>query len=89
MQLFKKFKKYFLKTGDLGPKKKKSLNVSLISTDNDSFYLVCISQINNSEVHQIKNKDHSYQKSETQWKKDKRTNLGQVSLHAVIRRVWN
>ena len=67
MQLFKKFKKYFLKTGDLGPKKKKkSLNVSLISTDNDSFYLVCISQINNSEVHQIKNKDNSYQKSETQ-----------------------
>ena len=49
---------------DLG--QKKSLNVSLISTDNDSFYLVCISQINNSEVHQIKNKDHLYQKSETQ-----------------------
>ena len=65
MQLFKKFKKYFLKTGDLG-QKKKSLNVSLISTDNDSFYLVYISQINNSEVHQIKNKDHSYQESETQ-----------------------
>ena len=87
MQLFKKFKKYLLKTRDLGPKK--SLNVSLISTDNDSFYLVYISQINNSEVHQIKNKDHSYQKSETQCKKDNRTNLGQVSLHAVIRRVWN
>ena len=87
MQLFKKFKKYLLKTRNLG--QKKSLNISLISTVNDSFYLVCISQINNSEVHQIKNKDHSYQKSETQWKKDKRTNLGQVSLHAVIRRVWN
>ena len=56
MQLFKKFKKYLLKTRDLGPKK--SLNVSLISTVNDSFYLVCISQINNSEVHQITNKDH-------------------------------
>ena len=56
MQLFKKFKKYLLKMRDLGPKK--SLNVSLISTVNDGFYLVCISQINNSEVHQITNKDH-------------------------------
>ena len=66
MQLFKKFKKYLFKTRDLGQKKNISLNVSLISTVNDSFYLVCISQINNSEVHQIKNKDHSYHESETQ-----------------------
>ena len=57
----------------------------MISQVNDSFYLVCMSQTNNSEVHQI-NKDHSYQKSETQWTKVNRTKLGQVSLHAVIQR---
>ena len=54
-----------------------------------TFTYCALSQINNSEVQQIKNKDHSYQKSETQWKKDNRTNLGQVSLHGVIQRVWN
>ena len=81
MQLFKKFKKYLLKMRDLG--QKKSLNVSLISTVNDSFYLVCISQINNSEV-QIKTKNHSCKKSETQGKKNIRTNLEQVSHHAAI-----
>ena len=33
---------------------------------------MCITQKNNSEVHQIKNKDHSYQKSEIQWKKNRK-----------------
>ena len=50
---------------------------------NYGFYLVCISQINNSEV-QIKTKNQSYKKSETQGKKDIRTNLEQVSHHAAI-----
>ena len=50
---------------------------------NYGFYLVCISQINNSEV-QIKTKNHSCKKSETQGKKNIRTNLEQVSHHAAI-----
>ena len=54
-----------------------------------TFTWCALSQINNPEVHQIKIKDHSYQKSETQCKKDNRTNLGQVSLHAIIQSAWN
>ena len=55
---------------------------------NYGFYLVCISQINNSEV-QIKTKNQSYKKSETQGKKDIRTNIEQVSHHAAIWSEWN
>lgn len=51
--------------------------------NNYGFYLVCISQINNSVV-QIKTKNHSYKKSKTQGKENNRTNLEQVSHHAVI-----
>ena len=65
MQLFKKFNNLISilkknKTRNLAPKKNhtQKIPVSLITTVTFGFYLVCISQINSSEVHQIKNKNH-------------------------------
>ena len=57
--------------------------MSLITTATDGFYLVCISQINSSEVHQIENKNHLTEIWNSR-QKDNRTALSQISLKAVM-----
>ena len=71
MQLFKKFNNLvsISKNQELWDKRIIKFLSPLLAQLIMTFTYCALSQINNSEVQQIKNKDHSYQKSETQWKK--------------------